>query len=487
MNGPVINRGYAVPTEIPAPPTGLTATAIGNGRVRVTWNGGVQSSNEHIGAPYNTIKYVISYKTASSDWWYLNYRATDLPATASSHTLTGLTPGVNYTVGVWVVDNYIKSGTATTYVVATGGATLDAPTELYATPSDEALTVTWDPVSGAASYEFSYDRHGVIDEMTFTNVGGALSRVLTGLSNDIRYAIGVRAVDAGGNKGSIATVFATPGTNTVFAGSAPVGNSGTGAQSAAPVNNAPNAPAPALVEEPEAAPEAGLAQEAPEAVPDEPEPPEPQVYFDSEGNIVEPVYQIGDVQDFLALFSAFGAEAAPAVSPAEGEAEAAAEVAAPPDESNPLSAVDLQAFFAFFAALDADNPGLILAGACPDTAPAGLLTEAIGANCIYRLAAGKPTARPAAFRLLDNYPNPFNPTTTLQYRLAEATSVRLTVHSLAGQRVRTLVAADQPAGFYSLEWDATDDQGRALAAGPYFYRLQAGDEFVATKKMLLLK
>ena len=94
---------------------------------------------------------------------------------------------------------------------------------------------------------------------------------------------------------------------------------------------------------------------------------------------------------------------------------------------------------------------------------------------------------PAAFSLADNFPNPFNPATTIKYVLPQAADVELTVYNVLGQPVRTLVAEHQRAGRYAVEWNATDDSGQSMAAGMYFYRLQASGEFVEVKKMLLLK
>ena len=113
--------------------------------------------------------------------------------------------------------------------------------------------------------------------------------------------------------------------------------------------------------------------------------------------------------------------------------------------------------------------------------------NALGFN---RLALPAPVSlqtRPAVFSLADNYPNPFNPTTTLQYALPQAADVALTVYNVLGQPVRTLVAERQAAGRYAVEWDATNDQGHSLSSGLYFYRLQAGGDFREVKKMLLLK
>ena len=94
---------------------------------------------------------------------------------------------------------------------------------------------------------------------------------------------------------------------------------------------------------------------------------------------------------------------------------------------------------------------------------------------------------PTAFSLADNYPNPFNPTTTIKYALPQAADVELTVYNVVGQPVRTLVAEHQSAGRYVVEWDATNDSGHSLSSGMYIYRLQAGEEFREIKKMLLLK
>ena len=107
-----------------------------------------------------------------------------------------------------------------------------------------------------------------------------------------------------------------------------------------------------------------------------------------------------------------------------------------------------------------------------------------------RLALPAPVqlqTRPEAFALANNYPNPFNPATTIKYALPQAADVELTVYNVVGQVVRTLVAEHQSAGRYVVEWDAANDSGHSLSSGMYFYRLEAGGEFLETKKMLLLK
>ena len=110
------------------------------------------------------------------------------------------------------------------------------------------------------------------------------------------------------------------------------------------------------------------------------------------------------------------------------------------------------------------------------------VTDANGATASLSLQT-----RPEAFSLADNFPNPFNPATTIQYALPQAADVELTVYNVIGQPVRRLVAEHQSAGRYAVEWDATNDSGHSLSSGMYFYRLQAGEEFREVKKMLLLK
>ena len=93
---------------------------------------------------------------------------------------------------------------------------------------------------------------------------------------------------------------------------------------------------------------------------------------------------------------------------------------------------------------------------------------------------------PQGFALEQNFPNPFNPITTLRYDLPENSYVNDTVYDMLGRQVRTLVNTTQDAGFRSVIWNATNDYGKPVSAGIYLYQIQAG-EFVQTKKMVLLK
>jgi hypothetical protein len=85
-----------------------------------------------------------------------------------------------------------------------------------------------------------------------------------------------------------------------------------------------------------------------------------------------------------------------------------------------------------------------------------------------------------------NYPNPFNPSTTIRYTLPAAGRVQLVLYNALGRRVRTLVDAEESAGMHTSWWDGRDEQGREVASGVYVYRLQSGAEQF-TQRMLLLK
>ncbi|MCG8607426.1 T9SS type A sorting domain-containing protein, partial [bacterium] len=93
---------------------------------------------------------------------------------------------------------------------------------------------------------------------------------------------------------------------------------------------------------------------------------------------------------------------------------------------------------------------------------------------------------PLTFDLEQNYPNPFNPETTIRYQLAQQGQVKIQIFNILGQRVRTLVDQVQPAGTFSVRWDATNDSGARVATGVYVYRMTTPD-FVKSQKMLLLK
>jgi len=89
-------------------------------------------------------------------------------------------------------------------------------------------------------------------------------------------------------------------------------------------------------------------------------------------------------------------------------------------------------------------------------------------------------------KLKGNYPNPFNPTTTIAFDLAKSSAVNLRIYNLKGQLVKTLVNRDLAAGQHSVVWNGKDENNRAVSSGVYFYRMETRN-YKSTNKMLLMK
>lgn len=99
---------------------------------------------------------------------------------------------------------------------------------------------------------------------------------------------------------------------------------------------------------------------------------------------------------------------------------------------------------------------------------------------------GNSGTQPARFTLEQNFPNPFNPSTTISYKLETPTTVRLEVYDITGRLINTLIDQYQVGGRYSARWNADDSRGSKVASGMYFARLQVGNQ-VAVAKMILTK
>ncbi len=101
-------------------------------------------------------------------------------------------------------------------------------------------------------------------------------------------------------------------------------------------------------------------------------------------------------------------------------------------------------------------------------------------------SAGDTRMVPYTFRLDRNYPNPFNPKTTIGFELPAPSWVRLSILNILGQRVRSLVDRELPVGPHTVVWNGRDEHGDPVASGVYFYRLETADRS-ATRKLVLLK
>jgi hypothetical protein len=105
---------------------------------------------------------------------------------------------------------------------------------------------------------------------------------------------------------------------------------------------------------------------------------------------------------------------------------------------------------------------------------------------LYNTTAVEHDAEPIVFSLGANFPNPFNPTTTIPFTLAGEEFTTLTIYNLAGQRVRELVAGNMRTGAHTVVWDGRNDAGAHVASGVYLSRLVAG-EMVMVRRMVLVK
>ena len=90
------------------------------------------------------------------------------------------------------------------------------------------------------------------------------------------------------------------------------------------------------------------------------------------------------------------------------------------------------------------------------------------------------------YKVHNNFPNPFNPVTTLCYDLPEDAMVNITIYDMMGRVVSNLVSSQQNAGYKSIQWNATNNAGQSISAGVYLYTIEAG-KLRQTKKMVLLK
>jgi hypothetical protein len=93
---------------------------------------------------------------------------------------------------------------------------------------------------------------------------------------------------------------------------------------------------------------------------------------------------------------------------------------------------------------------------------------------------------PLITELQGNHPNPFNPITSINFALSDPEFVNLEIYNIKGEKVKTLVDEKMEAQFHSVTWNGSDDSGKPVSSGVYFYKMKAG-KFIQTKKMILMK
>jgi hypothetical protein len=130
------------------------------------------------------------------------------------------------------------------------------------------------------------------------------------------------------------------------------------------------------------------------------------------------------------------------------------------------------------------RPGVWVKGFAPDGEVEDYAVEI--QRPVSDAEAGRNGRLPGSFRLYPNYPNPFNPVTTIRFDLPAASRVRLAVYNLLGQEIRVLTDRSWTGGSHELQWEGRDSRGSAVPAGVYLVRLDSGP-FRAARKLLFLK
>ncbi len=95
-------------------------------------------------------------------------------------------------------------------------------------------------------------------------------------------------------------------------------------------------------------------------------------------------------------------------------------------------------------------------------------------------------AAPTDYKLYNNFPNPFNPSTKIAFDLPKTSHVKLVIYDIVGREVAQVADADYPAGYTELTWNGTNKNGVMVSSGVYFYRVSTGS-WSQVKKMLMLK
>ena len=105
---------------------------------------------------------------------------------------------------------------------------------------------------------------------------------------------------------------------------------------------------------------------------------------------------------------------------------------------------------------------------------------------LTKIGTAPESSTPNKFLLHPNYPNPFNPRTTIEYAIPKAAFVEVSIYNSTGVKIRTLLHEQQAAGTHTIKWDGRDNDTRIVSSGWYYYHLEAG-ELKATGRMLLLR
>ena len=115
-----------------------------------------------------------------------------------------------------------------------------------------------------------------------------------------------------------------------------------------------------------------------------------------------------------------------------------------------------------------------------------VLEDVAGNKWNYTVNLCVQSVKPQNYMLYENFPNPFNPSTTISYSLAKNSPIKLIIYNSLGQKVKTLINETQTAGFHKIQWNGDNDYGERVSSGTYFYRMTTGS-FEKTQRMILIK
>ena len=121
-----------------------------------------------------------------------------------------------------------------------------------------------------------------------------------------------------------------------------------------------------------------------------------------------------------------------------------------------------------------------------DTGPRGEYTIPTGGGIPTAIGKEDEANVVKKFALENNYPNPFNPVTTIKYQTPRTADISLVIYNALGQKIRTLVDAKVESGSHTVTWNGRNEMGKTVSSGIYFYVLTAGDTRIA-KKMILMR
>jgi subtilisin family serine protease len=116
----------------------------------------------------------------------------------------------------------------------------------------------------------------------------------------------------------------------------------------------------------------------------------------------------------------------------------------------------------------------------------GVVADAQGKNIVTSIYENGQPLIPQVYYLNQNFPNPFNMSTRIQFGVPAQTKVKIVLYNVLGQKVRTYDLGERAPGRYDITWDGMNERGKAVSSGIYFYRFES-DKFTQTKKLVLIK